>query len=92
MFEEFLSEEECDGLMRVHNKHVQEQSKEDPILCFDSIATLRKHLKSAKRRLKVTPNVFTPGIISVSYNQKSEVKTLNQNTSLYVSTELIDLN
>ena len=63
LFEEFLSEEECDGLMRVHNKHVEEQSKDDPILCFDSVSTLRKHLKNAGKRMLVTPNIFTKGML-----------------------------
>ena len=63
MFEEFLSEAECDGLIRVHNSHVAEQSKEDPILCFDSVSTLRKHLRSVGKKTLVTPRDFTPGIL-----------------------------
>jgi hypothetical protein len=62
-FDDFLSAEECAGLMRVHDQHVQDSSKHDPILCFDSINTLRKHLKEAKKsKLKVTPKIFTTGM------------------------------
>lgn len=74
LFEEFLSEEECDGLMRVHNKHVEDQSKDDPILCFDSVSTLRKHLKSAGKRMLVTPNVFTKGTTCVNASFSSQLK------------------
>ncbi|XP_071102165.1 prolyl 4-hydroxylase subunit alpha-1-like [Haliotis cracherodii] len=61
LFEEFLSKDECDGLMKAHDKHVQDAAKQDPILCFDSIGTLKKHLKEAKKNIRVTPNVFTHG-------------------------------
>ena len=62
LFEEFLSEQECEGLIRVHNKHVEDQSKLSPILCFDSVSTLRKHLKSVgKQHVSVTPRDFTEG-------------------------------
>jgi len=61
MFEEFLSDAECDGLRRVHNKHVQDQSTDDPILCFDSVSTLRKHLKHVGKVVKVSPRDFTDG-------------------------------
>lgn len=74
LFEEFLSEEECDGLRRVHDKHVQEQSKEDPILCFDSIGTLRKHLKSVKKHVQVTPNDFTTGTTCVNASFSRQLK------------------
>ncbi|XP_067649277.1 prolyl 4-hydroxylase subunit alpha-1-like [Haliotis asinina] len=61
LFDEFLSTQECDGLMKAHDKHVEEATKQDPILCFDSIGTLKKHLKEAKKKIRVTPNVFTGG-------------------------------
>ena len=54
---------ECDGLIRVHNQHVAEQSKQDPILCFDSVSTLRKHLRNVGRKTLVTPRDFTQGIV-----------------------------
>ncbi|PVD30354.1 hypothetical protein C0Q70_09618 [Pomacea canaliculata] len=61
LFDEFLSEAECDGLRRAHDKHVQELKSQTPILCFDSITTLRKHLKNAKKKVKVSPNDFVEG-------------------------------
>ena len=62
MFEEFLSEYECDNLRRVHDRHIHLMSKEDPILCFDSIRTLQLHLKNAgKGHVKVSQHDFTQG-------------------------------
>ncbi|KAH3717193.1 prolyl 4-hydroxylase subunit alpha-2-like [Dreissena polymorpha] len=66
LFEEFLSNEECEGLIRVHDRHVQELSKDNPILCFDSIATLRKHLKNVKIQINVSPRDFTQGTTCVN--------------------------
>ena len=66
LFDDFLSAEECDGLRDAHDRHVQETGKEPPILCFDSVSTLKKHLKDAKKKIKVTPNVFTEGL-SISW-------------------------
>jgi len=62
LYDEFLSEAECDGLMKAHNKHVQELSKIDPLLCFDSIQTLRRHLQAVGKKVKVTPRDFIPGL------------------------------
>ena len=61
LYDEFLSTEECDGLMKAHNRHVTDLSKKDPIICFDSIETLRKHLKAARIKKKVSPLDFTYG-------------------------------
>ena len=61
LYDEFLSDAECDGLMKAHNRHVTEMSKKDPIVCFDSINTLRKHLKAVEIERTVSPNDFTPG-------------------------------
>ena len=61
LYDEFLSEQECDGLMKAHDSHVKESSKINPLICFDTIETLRKHLKAAHKRVKVTPNDFIPG-------------------------------
>ncbi|KAH9496891.1 hypothetical protein Btru_010087 [Bulinus truncatus] len=60
LFDDFLSVQECDGLMRAHDSHVRAANK-TPILCFDSVDTLRQHIKDAKKNIQVTPNVFTPG-------------------------------
>lgn len=73
LFEEFLSEAECDGLRRVHNKHVQEQSVNDPILCFDSIKTLRQHLKNVGKRVPVSPGDFTAGIACHNISKSNRV-------------------
>ncbi|XP_045170263.2 uncharacterized protein LOC123532764 [Mercenaria mercenaria] len=74
LFEEFLSDEECDGLMRVHNKHVEEQSTDNPILCFDSVSTLRKHLKNVGKRVQVTSNDFTKGTTCVNASFSGQLK------------------
>ena len=47
--------------MKAHDSHVTEMSKKDPIICFDSINTLRRHLKAVNVKVKVTPLDFTPG-------------------------------
>ncbi|CAL1538796.1 unnamed protein product [Lymnaea stagnalis] len=60
LFDDFLSAEECAGLMRAHDSHVKALNK-TPILCFDSVETLRSHLKDVKKNIRVTPNDFTPG-------------------------------
>ncbi|WAQ94696.1 hypothetical protein MAR_007167 [Mya arenaria] len=74
LYEEFLSEEECDGLMRVHNKHITEQTADDPLLCFDSISTLRKHLKHHGIRTPVSPRDFTEGTTCVNASFSSQLK------------------
>ena len=61
LFNEFLSEAECDGLRRVHDKHVQEMASQ-PLLCFDSLRTLRKHLEEVNRNADVSPNDFVKGM------------------------------
>lgn len=61
LYDEFLSEQECDGLMRAHDSHVKESSKINPLICFDTIETLRKHIKTARKKVKVTPADFIPG-------------------------------
>ena len=51
------------NLIKVHREHVKKMKAIDPIICFDSIQTLRKHLKDLKPNIKilVTPNDFTTG-------------------------------
>lgn len=66
LYDEFLSEQECDGLMRAHDSHVKESSKINPLICFDTIETLRKHLKTARKKVKVTPADFIPGTFCVN--------------------------
>ncbi|XP_067936542.1 uncharacterized protein [Watersipora subatra] len=62
LFEDFLSPEECDGLRAVHDSHIQMANEVPPLLCFESLDTLRKHLSYAKKSdIKVTRDVFTKG-------------------------------
>ena len=60
LFNEFLSDAECDGLRRVHDKHVQSMASH-PLLCFDSLRTLRKHLEDVSQDVDVSPNDFVKG-------------------------------
>ena len=50
--------------MKAHNRHVTDLTKTDPIICFDSIQTLRKHLKAARIKKKVSPLDFTYGKVT----------------------------
>ncbi len=63
LFEEFLSHDESVNLIKVHKEHVKKMQEIDPIICFNSIQTLRKHLKDLKPNIEfsVTPNDFTQG-------------------------------
>lgn len=64
LFEEFLSQEECDQLIKAHEKHLAEYSKQKPIICFDSLDTLRQHLTDLNRQKwadVVDEETFTPG-------------------------------
>lgn len=74
LYDEFLSTEECDGLMKAHNRHVTDLSKKDPIICFDSIETLRKHLKAARIKKKVSPLDFTDGTTCLNSSFSSQFK------------------
>lgn len=64
LFEEFLSQEESEHLIKAHESHLKELLKQKPIICFDSISTLKKNLIELKRELVaeiITPNDFTTG-------------------------------
>ncbi|CAE1234800.1 P4HA [Acanthosepion pharaonis] len=75
IFEEFLSDNECDNLRRVHDMHVHLMTKEDPILCFDSVKTLQLHLKSAgKDYIEVSPLDFTTDTKCVNQTFSSLLK------------------
>ncbi|VDI74593.1 Hypothetical predicted protein [Mytilus galloprovincialis] len=74
LYDEFLSEAECDGLMKAHNRHVTEISKKDPIICFDTVNTLRQHLKAAGVNRKVSPNDFMAGTTCLDKTFSSEFK------------------
>jgi len=62
MFDDFLSDQECDALRNVHDKHVRQWSEETPILCFESEDTLRRNLHQVgKGDLDVHEDDFTVG-------------------------------
>jgi prolyl 4-hydroxylase len=64
LYEEFLTKEECDSLIKVHEEHVKQLSSSKPIVCFDSIKTLRNNLiELGKEKIaeNVTPNDFIEG-------------------------------
>ena len=89
LYDDFLSEQECDGLMRVHDSHVQMYSKHDPFICFSDIETLRKHLKAVqKSKVKVTPRDFMPGLSYELFyrldfqHKKHKTNSIDQNTSI----------
>lgn len=71
LFNDFMSEEECDGLKRVHDKHIKDMATH-PLLCFSSIGTLRKHLDDVNSTLKVSPNDFVEGTrcVNASFSRK----------------------
>ncbi|KAL8561480.1 hypothetical protein ACOMHN_011162 [Nucella lapillus] len=73
LFNEFLSEMECDGLRRVHEIHVHERSSK-PLLCFDSLRTFRKHLSDVKVDIHVTPHDFVEGTkcLNASFSRRLE--------------------
>jgi hypothetical protein len=69
LYEEFLSQEECDNLIKVHEHHLKEILKQKPIICFDSVNTLRMNLKELNREKiadLVTPLDFTPGTMCIN--------------------------
>jgi hypothetical protein len=74
VIENFLSSFECDNLMRVHNKYLNMYTKNDPILCFDSVKTLKQNLKELKLKYKVSSKDFTHGTTCLNESFSSELK------------------
>ncbi|ESP02232.1 hypothetical protein LOTGIDRAFT_172228 [Lottia gigantea] len=74
LFDEFLSEEEADGLIKAHDAHVKQASQNPPILCFDSVNTLQKHLKDAKKKIRISPKDFTEGTTCVNQTFSAKLK------------------
>ncbi|XP_019636225.1 PREDICTED: uncharacterized protein LOC109478849 [Branchiostoma belcheri] len=74
LFDNFLTARECEGLMGAHTRHVQEAAKHDPIICFDSIKTLRNHLKDAGVKVKVSSRDFTEGTKCLNGSFSSQLK------------------
>jgi hypothetical protein len=69
LFEEFLSKEECEQLIQVHDAHLKEFAKEKPIVCFDSVKTLKQHLIDLRREKVaelVTPLDLTEGTMCLN--------------------------
>ena len=62
----FLSNYECDGLTGAHYKHVEETSKQSPIVCFAGIETMNKHLKEIGYRSRASISDFTDGTLCVN--------------------------
>jgi prolyl 4-hydroxylase len=69
LYEEFLSKEECESLIQVHETHLKELLKQKPIICFESISTLKKNLIELKREViadKVTNADFIDGTTCIN--------------------------
>jgi prolyl 4-hydroxylase len=69
LYEEFLSNEECDRLIKVHEEHLLRFAKEKPIVCFDSINILYRYLvELEKNNLAeiISPNDFTTGTTCIN--------------------------
>jgi prolyl 4-hydroxylase len=49
LYEEFLSEEECKQLIEAHESHLKAMLQQKPIVCFDSVDTLKKNLQDLNR-------------------------------------------
>ncbi|XP_013420882.1 prolyl 4-hydroxylase subunit alpha-1 [Lingula anatina] len=77
LFNDFLSEAECDGLRKAHDSHVAAATV-DPIVCFDSITTLRRHLKDAKKNIKVSPKDFTSGTTCLNESFSRDFKAFTK--------------
>lgn len=49
LYEEFLSKEECDNLIKAHESHLSRFKDQRPIVCFDSLSTLKQSLIDLNR-------------------------------------------
>ncbi|XP_071961640.1 uncharacterized protein [Antedon mediterranea] len=76
IYENFLSPHECEGLMGAHNRHVSETNKNDPLICFDGISTLKKHLKAANSKFKVSTADFTEGTTCMNATFSKKLKKI----------------
>lgn len=62
--DDFLSDVECNGLMRAHLRHVNSHQDQDPITCFSGAESLRQHLHEHGLKTmsqKVSDLDFIPG-------------------------------
>ncbi|XP_039265616.2 uncharacterized protein LOC120341207 [Styela clava] len=76
IMDNFLSEFECNGLMRAHLRHLQAHEGHDPITCFSGIASLKQHLREhglKKMAPKMTEYDFIPGTLCLNDSMSSKV-------------------
>eukprot|EP00112_Aurelia_sp_Birch-Aquarium-sp1_P010796 Seg2294.3 transcript_id=Seg2294.3/GoldUCD/mRNA.D3Y31 product="putative prolyl 4-hydroxylase 10" protein_id=Seg2294.3/GoldUCD/D3Y31 len=69
----FLSNYECDGLTGAHFKHVEQTSKQSPIVCFAGIETMNKHLKEIGYHKIASIADFTGGTLCVNETFSKEI-------------------
>jgi hypothetical protein len=77
LYEEFFTQEECENLIKVHNDHVKVLSSRTPIICFDSIKTLRKSLNAlgkSEMAENITPNDFIEGTRCINQSLSGNLK------------------
>ena len=69
LYEELLTPEECKSLIEAHEAHLKPLLEQKPIVCFDSVDTLRKNLIELNREKiaeLVTPLDFTEGTTCIN--------------------------
>ncbi len=71
--DDFLSKTECDGLFGAHFGHVKSSSKKAPIVCFESLHTMNKHLDEIGYRKKANLNDFTKGTWCINETFSKEI-------------------
>lgn len=72
ILENFLSSYECDSLAAIHDNHVKETTKLDPLLCFDSLKTLKQNMKEVGvKNIKVNDNDFIQGTMCINESLSS---------------------
>ncbi|XP_041479070.1 uncharacterized protein LOC121426751 isoform X1 [Lytechinus variegatus] len=85
--EGFLTDRECSGLMRVHQHYLTKTSSQNPIICFDSLSTLRRHIQDAGMKgVTVSYKDFTEGTacINSSFSERlGSSLTWSRSTSFY---------
>ena len=75
VLENFLSTYECDSLVAIHDRHVSHISKVDPLICFDSLKTLKLNLKEiGLKRIKVSREDFVEGTTCINETFSSSLK------------------
>ena len=47
IMDHFISQRECDGLIKAHDSHVTQHNKHQPIVCFSDAQTMRRYLRQA---------------------------------------------